>query len=196
MKKRTWILTAAGLAALLILSFAAYRILTNRVVRQKTGEAASAAVTADGTSLQTADIPRETAPDFTVYDADGNAVSLSQLRGKPVVVNLWATWCPPCRSELPDFDAAAREFGDRVTFLMVDLTDGDRETRENAAQFLADEGLTFPVYFDEDGSAAKALDAYAIPVSLFVDADGGVAERYIGAMDDETLRGFIAELLK
>ena len=112
MKKKTWILTAVGLAALLILSVVAYRVLTNRIVRQKT-ESATAAVTADDTARQTADTTapqaspaaREAAPDFTVYDRDGNAVSLSQLRGKPVVVNLWATWCPPCRAELPDFDA-------------------------------------------------------------------------------------------
>ena len=69
------------------------------------------------------------APDFIVYDAEGTAFRLSDFKGKPVVVNFWASWCPPCRSEMPHFDQVYSEVKDDVMFMMVDLVDGQRETQ-------------------------------------------------------------------
>ena len=76
----------------------------------------------------TEDIKKNTAPDFTVLDKDGNTVRLSEKFGKPIVINFWATWCPPCKQELPDFDKLCKEYGDRIVFMMVNLTDGYRDT--------------------------------------------------------------------
>lgn len=72
----------------------------------------------------------KTAPDFIMTDADGNEVSLSDFIGKPIVLNFWATWCSPCKSELPTFDAAYATYGEDVQFIMLNLTDGYRETVE------------------------------------------------------------------
>lgn len=112
------------------------------------------------------------APDFTVYDANGKAVKLSDMRGKPVVLNFWASWCSPCKSEMPDFQKAYEKYGEDIVFMMVNLTDGSQETKESASGFIADSGYTFPVYYDTDFSAAVAYAVYSIPVTFFIDADG------------------------
>lgn len=97
---------------------------------------------------ETEDPNKNTAPDFPVLDADGNTVRLSDMFGKPVVINFWATWCPPCKRELPDFDRLCREYGDRVVFMMVNLTDGRRDTVDGTKKFVSEKGYTFPVYFE------------------------------------------------
>ncbi len=137
--------------------------------------------------------PKEAA-DFTAYDGDGNAVKLSDFAGKPVVVNFWATWCPPCRSELPSFDAAFAEYGDGVAFMMVDLADGSRETVEGAQQFVSENGYNFPVYYDTEFDGVQAYGVSTIPLTLFVKADGTLLAKRIGAMDHETLMGYMEEL--
>ena len=76
------------------------------------------------------------APDFTVLDASGNEVHLSDFVGKPVVLNFWASWCPPCKSEMPDFEAVYQACGNDVQFLMVNLTDGNQETLTSAKAYI------------------------------------------------------------
>lgn len=116
------------------------------------------------------------APDFTVYDAEGNEVHLSDFQGKPVILNFWASWCGPCQSEMPAFDEAYAAYGDKVHFLMVNMTDGSQETLESALDFVANSGYLFPVYYDTQMSAAAAYGVYSLPTTYFIDADGyGVA---------------------
>ena len=76
------------------------------------------------------------APDFNVYDKDGNTVHLSVFFGKPIVLNFWASWCGPCQSEMPDFNEKYAELGDDIHFVMVNMTDGGRETVETASAFI------------------------------------------------------------
>ena len=112
------------------------------------------------------------APDFTVYDKDGNAVKLSDFRGKPTIVNFWASWCGPCKSEMVDFETAYAEYGDKIHFLMVNLTDGMQETMESAQKFLEATEYSFPVYYDLDRDAATTYGVYSIPTTCFFDAGG------------------------
>ncbi len=128
------------------------------------------------------------APDFSFVDAYGNSYNLSDFFGTPIVLNFWATRCGPCRNELPEFDAASREYEDKVQFLIMDLADGVSESMETAVAFVEKNGYTFPVYFDTSLEGMKAYGISAIPVTVFIDADGNIASQSIGSMSGETLR--------
>ena len=135
------------------------------------------------------------APDFTVYDADGNEVHLSDYIGKPVVLNFWASWCGPCKSEMPDFDAAWQEQGEDVQFLMINLTDGARETVDSASAFVTEQGYGFPVFFDTESQASLAYGAYSIPTTYFIDSEGYAVARGVGALSAESLQQGIDMIL-
>jgi thiol-disulfide isomerase/thioredoxin len=131
--------------------------------------------------------PKQFPPDFTVMDASGNEVKLSDFRGKPTVVNFWASWCVPCQSEMPDFNAVYQRMGDDIHFLMVNMTDGGQESLESAQKFVADSGYTFPVYYDTQYSAAMAYGVSSLPTTYFFDAEGYGVAYAIGAINEEAL---------
>ena len=131
-------------------------------------------------------------PAFTVYTEDGEEIALESLAGRPVVVNIWASWCGPCRDEMPHFEKAYGELGEKITFLMVNMTDGGTETKETAQKFLDETGYTFPVAFDTSESAAAALSVRGIPVTYFLDAELNIVAYNLGSMDEGTLYDYIA----
>lgn len=135
------------------------------------------------------------APDFTVENADGEAVSLSSMEGKPVVLNFWASWCPPCKSEMPDFQKAYETYGEEIQFMMVDLTDGSRETRETAGEFIEEQGFTFPVYYDVNQEGAYAFYVSALPATYFIDEKGRIVAVGKGMLDEEALEKGISYLI-
>ena len=129
-----------------------------------------------------------TAPDFTALDAQGNEVRLSDYFGKPIVLNFWASWCGPCKSEMPDFDEAYLAQGEEIQFLMVNMTDGSRETLDTAKSFVADSGYSFPVVFDVNQEAAMTYAVSSLPTTFFIGADGSMVAYAMGAIDGETLQ--------
>lgn len=135
------------------------------------------------------------APDFTVYDAEGNVVNLSDFSGKPVVINFWATWCGYCVREMPAFEKIAAEYSDEVVFMMINVTDGQQETKEEALAFIEEKGYTFPVYYDTDLSATMAYGAYSLPATGFITESGVFAGGQMGAMSEETLLNYVEQLL-
>ncbi|MBR3932447.1 MAG: TlpA family protein disulfide reductase [Clostridia bacterium] len=137
-----------------------------------------------GTEKQ--DSPKTLAPDFTVYDADGNEVKLHDFIGKPIVLNFWASWCGPCQMEMPDFHEKYLELGNAINFLMVNMTTG-RENLESAKNFIAEKEYTFPVFYDTKSDAAVTYGAYSLPTTYFIDAKGYVIAQATGAIDGKTL---------
>ena len=136
------------------------------------------------------------APDFTVYDLEGNPHKLSDFRGKPVILNFWASWCGPCKSEMPDFEDAYQEYGEQIHFLMVNLTDGSKETVESASGYISGQGYTFPVYYDTDMEAAMTYGVYAVPQTYFIDGDGNIVTYAQGALPASSLQQGVDLLLK
>ncbi|MBQ2764620.1 MAG: TlpA family protein disulfide reductase [Firmicutes bacterium] len=136
------------------------------------------------------------APDFTVENENGELVMLSDLIGRPVVLNLWASWCPPCKSEMPDFEEAYQTYGNDVEFMMVNLTDGSRETVETAKAFIAEQNFTFPVYFDTANEAAIAYQASSIPATYFIDKNGNIIAHAVGMLDKANILKGIEMILE
>lgn len=132
---------------------------------------------------------KQVAPDFTFTDVNGNKVNLSDFVGKPVVLNFWASWCGPCKMEMPHFEEKYQEYKDEINFIMLNLTDGDRETVEGAQKFIDKNGYNFPVYFDtENSQGAFAYSVYAVPTTFFIDKDGNLVVYAQSAIDSETLQ--------
>ena len=136
------------------------------------------------------------APDFTVYDLNGNPVKLSDYRGKPVVLNFWSSRCGPCQMEMPDFQEAYEDLGEEIHFLMVNVTDGSWDTLDSASAFIAENNYTFPVFYDTDISAASAYGVSSLPTTYFIDAEGNGVAYGMGAMDMDTLMSGIEMILE
>ncbi len=193
--KTRLVLIAAALAAVVLLARFAYPRLSASF-RESEPAAAADAVPGESTPEPETESAAQAAPDFTVYDDEGRAVSLSDFAGKPAVINFWATWCPPCRGELPDFDAAFAVYGEDIQFLMVDLTDGSRETEKTVRDFIKETGYRFPVFYDTQFSGAAAYGVSSIPMTVFVRADGTIHGGQIGAISGAALTAGLEALLE
>ena len=137
------------------------------------------------------------APDFTVYDLEGNEVKFSDRVGeKPIIINFWATWCGPCKSEMPHFEKAYREYGDRIDFMMINPADGVNDTKENVEKFLSETGYTFPVYYDLDLNAGRVYGITGFPTTILVTKDGFLLGYVPGAMNEATLYECIGILVE
>jgi len=142
---------------------------------------------------QTTDLPVKPqkgflAPDFTLPNIDGGQVTLGDLRGKIVLVNFWATWCPPCRAELPAIQEAYQN-SDNLVVLGLNF----QESPQDVKSLVAFEGLTFPVLLDEGGSVALKYRARGLPTSFFVDPQGIITAVHIGPMTKDQIANYVAQ---
>lgn len=142
--------------------------------------------------------PREgfSAPDFTLDLLGGGQVTLSELRGKTVVVNLWATWCPPCRAEMPAIEKVYRDNKNLgLVVLGVNTTNQDNEAA--AAAFVQELGLTFPIPLDRDGSVSARYMLSGLPTTFFIDRKGIIRSVVVGGpMSEALVRSKVEGLLK
>ncbi len=185
MKNKNMTLVIAICAVvLLVAAFGLYNSLADRALGDLQ----------NGTSQDT-NQPSNVAPDFTVFDKDGNAHKLSDFKGKPVVVNFWTTWCGYCIKEMPLFQQMYEQYGEDVEFLMVNLIGDGWDRRKDSDAFLQSSDYTFPVYYDEQQQASTAYGIYSIPMSLFVDKDGNLVKAVNGMMTHNTLQFYIDSIL-
>lgn len=138
---------------------------------------------------------REEAPDFTFYNKEGEKVKLSDYKGKPIILNFWASWCGPCKAEMPDFQSVYDENGENIQFIMVNLTDGYKETEDSANKFIADNGYTLPIYFDKDMEGAYTYSVNSVPRTVVIDSDGNIVKIYYSMMNADALEAVIADLV-
>jgi thiol-disulfide isomerase/thioredoxin len=131
------------------------------------------------------------APDFSLPGLDGANVSLAQLKGKPTVINFWATWCPPCKEELPELQQSYRQNGRRVNFLAISV----KEERETVSAFVESETLQLPVALDTDGAVADDFLVRGLPTTVFLNADGVITARHLGGVTAESLDAYLGPLL-
>ena len=133
--------------------------------------------------------------DFTLEDLDGQTITLSSLRGRPVMLNFWASWCGPCRSEMPDIQAVYIErLVDSPSLVILSINMG--ESSATIRQFMEDGHYTFPALLDSQKSVALQYDVTAIPTTFFIDENGIIIERRLGAFSNKAqIDGFLSQIV-
>lgn len=132
------------------------------------------------------------APDFTLTSLDGETMTLSDHIGRPVVLNYWATWCPPCRIEMPHLQEASEQYDGRVTFLGINQGEGE----QLISDFRAEYDLNYPLLLDPNLTAHNLYSAVNLPTTVFIDADGVVREVIVGAVNSAVLQDRLERMLE
>lgn len=145
-------------------------------------------LTTTTSKAEAAGVTAQIAPDFTFTDlVTGKTTKLSDLRDKPVYLNFWATWCPPCVKELPHIQAKYEQYKDRIHFLAISV---DSE-QEAPAQFISSKGYTFTVGYGNEREISRAYNIEAIPASYIIGTDGTIKAQIVGSMDEADLERFL-----
>src|SRR3990172_4238253 len=141
--------------------------------------------------------PREgfSAPDFTLDLLGGGQITLSELRGKVVMVNLWASWCAPCRIEMPEIEQVYRAYKN-LGFVVIGLNTTFQDSEPDAAAFVGELGLTFPVALDRNGAVSRDYQLRALPSTYFIDRNGVIRSAVFGAMNGALIQSKVEELIK
>jgi cytochrome c biogenesis protein CcmG/thiol:disulfide interchange protein DsbE len=132
------------------------------------------------------------APNFTLPLFNGGQFELAAAKGKPILVNFWASWCIPCEEEASVLEQGSRAYADRVTFIGVDVQDTDGAARDFLRRF----GVSYPNGRDASGVIAVDYGMSGVPETYFVDRNGTLVRKWQGALDQDRLRSFLDDLLK
>ncbi|WP_262173728.1 peroxiredoxin family protein [Saccharococcus sp. Marseille-Q5394] len=135
-------------------------------------------------------------PDFELATLDGETLTLSELKGKKVVLNFWATWCPPCKAEMPHMQNYYRNSAeeDNVEIVAVNLTSSENRGVKVVQEFIESYGLTFKIPLDETGIVGEEYQVFQIPTTYMLNADGTISQIVKGPMDESTLKTLIDDL--
>ena len=134
------------------------------------------------------------APDFELVTLTGESVKLSDYKGKKVILNFWATWCPPCKAEMPHMQKFYEENkGNGIEILAVNLTDIDNG-QDSIESFVKDYGLTFDIPLDQKGVIGRQYQAFTIPTSYLIDSNGNISNKIVGPMDEEMMKSLTEEM--
>ena len=131
------------------------------------------------------------APDFALRSLDGRTIRLSELRGKPVMVNFWASWCPPCRNEMPAFEKAYQRYRSQgMEFLGVDV----QEDAETVRKFVQENGYSWLFLLDSDGKVSRSYQVSGVPTTFFIDREGIIRDLQIGELSEAALESKLAKI--
>ena len=211
-EKKQIVILVAVFAAVLIAASVGYRTLSARYragqekaaervesVEQDASDGASEPDTGtdgeDSSQQSQGEDALKAAPDFALLDSDEKNISLSEHFGKPILLNFWATWCPPCQGEMPHFDTAYQKYSDQVDFMMVSLVDGTSCTVEGSRSYLSDNSYSLPLYFDTTSEGAYAYGVSSIPTTVCITKEGNIFSWQAGAMDETTLGDLLERFL-
>lgn len=188
-KKMFGLVVVASLIAIMIASF-----VKKNVDTEESFDSEQRGVDLVDVTAEEGLIKGDVAPDFTLTTLDGKEVKLSDLKGKKVVLNFWATWCPPCKAEMPHMQNFYEDFSqdENVEILAINLTNGDK--RESVQNFVQDYGLTFPIPMDVEGNVGKTYQAITIPTSYMIDTKGRIQNKIVGPMDENMIKDFVSNL--
>lgn len=196
MKNKNIIIWIIGFVIFFILVYLGYNELSSRYNKnEKNNNKGISDSLITGEEGNTEDTKAK-AIDFTVYDEDGKEVKLSDYKGTPLVLNYWASWCDPCQSEMPLFKDANDKYGDNVKILMINMTDGQRETVESAKKFMVDNGYDMLTLYDKDLDFANKYNVASIPRTVFIDKEGFITMERIGIVNEEFLDAMIERIKK
>ena len=193
-ENRKLILIAVSLVLVLLIATLSYNYIKGAY--DENDSVSSKQSTSSESNADTTSAELVKAPDFEIYNENGEVVKLSQFIGKPVIINFWASWCGPCKSEMPVFEKIYKELGDEVVFLMVNLTDGAKETKESAKKYINESGFTFPIYYDSEMNVATVYGVYSIPTTLFVDSEGNIRDGKLGALTETEFKLKLSSIYK
>lgn len=200
-QKRGLVLAVVALVAVLALGLVGYGALSkgrdpSSTVAQ-TDVAQSAENATESGEAEGDDLSSLADYDATVYTDSGDPVLLSAIaNGRPLVINFWATWCPYCIREMPDYQQLYEEYGDRVSFAFVDQADGSSETVDMAKEWLEQNGYgDLPAYYDTDLEASYMFGARSLPTTIVVSADGKIQKVIPGMIDSASMRTTLDSLV-
>ncbi|WHZ00598.1 redoxin domain-containing protein [Neobacillus sp. YX16] len=129
------------------------------------------------------------APDFELKTLSGDTVKLSDLKGKKVMLNFWATWCPPCKAEMPAMEEFHKEAGDEVVILAVNI-----DPHLDVKAFVDENGITFPIPLDAEDKVNETYQVLSIPTTYFIDTNGNIGNKFIGAMNLDAMKQYTKDL--